>query len=430
MESVTHNHTAAAALPPGPRLGLRDGLEYLRAPAAFYRRVAAAYGDPFTLRTPFGTAVMTGHPEGVRTIFGLERAAAHTWNPDMIAAFVGERSLFITEGAEHARDRALVMPAFRGARLAAYERAFAEAADAECAAVRGTVSVDELAREISLRTIVRTILGVSDRARTGDVVAVIRELVERISPLLVLVPQLRRPLAGVGPWSAYLRALAAFERLLAGEIARKRAEDGGDDVLGALVAAGLDDRAIRDIVLTLLLAGHETSAISLVWAVYWLSSLRDVRRRLIDELATADDVATAPYLDAFCNETLRLHPVVPENTRELAAPLRLRGYLLPAGIAVGVSAPLAHMRAEVFPEPERFDPGRFLGRRYAAAEFFPFGGGFRHCVGAAFAVRQLKVVVARLLAHGIEALPGPRLGTRRRNLTIGPDREVYAVLRR
>ena len=196
----------------------------------------------------------------------------------------------------------------------------------------------------------------------------------------------------------------------------------------------MTDAEVRDELKTLLIAGHETVAVALAWAFYWLHRQPEVMQRLQAELHTlhrpphADDLAHLPYLSAVCSEALRLYPVVPAVSRQLRQPLRLCGYTLPAGVAVGAAIPLAHCNPERYPDPLRFRPERFLEQTYTPFEYLPFGGGARRCVGAAFAVYELKIVLGSILAqHRFEladdrpAIPMPR------TFTLGPKGGVPLV---
>jgi cytochrome P450 len=221
-------------------------------------------------------------------------------------------------------------------------------------------------------------------------------------------------------------------------IARRRAGGGGDDILGLMLSARYDDgsamsdREIRDQLLTLVFAGHETSGIALAWAVNWIERTPSVRDRLLVELSALGDdptptaLAAAPYLEAVCHETLRLYPVVGEVVRLLRAPLTLGAWTIPAGVPVSAGIALVHARADLYPEPEAFRPERFLERRKLAPhEYLPFGGGARRCIGAAFALYEMKVVLGTLLARYRFTLA--RSEPERpvmRNLAMGPQGKV------
>jgi cytochrome P450 len=182
---------------------------------------------------------------------------------------------------------------------------------------------------------------------------------------------------------------------------------------------GLSDQALRDEMITLLMAGHETTATSLAWILHRVLGRPDVLARLRAEVGGDGG---SEYLDAVIKETARLHPVVPNVGRHLQAPVRIGGHLLPAGVVASPCVYLAHRRPDVWPEPERFAPERFLGARPSPYEFFPFGGGVRRCIGAAFATYEMKVVLGRVLSRvALRAAPGYAARTVRRTVTFAPS---------
>jgi cytochrome P450 len=196
----------------------------------------------------------------------------------------------------------------------------------------------------------------------------------------------------------------------------------------------MTDAEVRDALKTLLIAGHETVAVALAWAFYWLHRQSDVRQLLQDELRGlgrpphADALLHLPYLSAVCSEALRLYPVVAAVSRRLRQPLQLGGYIVPAGVAVGAAIPLAHCHPERYPDPLRFRPERFLERTYTPFEYFPFGGGARRCVGAAFAVSELKIVLGSILAqHRFELADDHPVMPVPRTFTLGPKGGVPLV---
>jgi cytochrome P450 len=224
------------------------------------------------------------------------------------------------------------------------------------------------------------------------------------------------------------------------EIAEKRA-DPGEDILSLLLSArdeegqGLSDQGILDQLFTMVMAGHETTASSLAYALYFLHQHPEALARLREELEPLGRdldpaaVVRLPYLEAVCQETLRLRPILPIVTRKLRRPLTLKGYELPEGIVVGAAVWLAHYREEVFPEPNAFKPERFLGKTYSPFEFVPFGGGARRCLGAAFAMYEMKIVLATLVARHRMKLEEPKPVVHElRAASFGPKGGVRMVL--
>jgi cytochrome P450 len=433
-------------LPPGPRVAGVQALRYMNDTYGYLSECARRYGDPFTVPTLGGPLVYTADPEAVRQIFSADPDRFDVWTPEVLAPVVGDTSLLLVSGARHRRDRKLLMPPFHGARMRAYGRVMAEAASRVAARWRTgerVVALDAM-QEISLEVILRAVFGVRDPARVECYRRVIAAINQTAHPAFLFFRFLRREFGGRGPWAKFLRDRARLDALIFEEIAQRRAPgtetEARDDVLSLMMAARHDDGSamsdaeLRDELLTLVLAGHETTAVTLAWALYWLHRDNDARARLLDEVDALgrdpepDALAGLPFLDAVCNETLRLNPVVAEVVRLLREPFELRGYTLPAGAALAASISLVHEREEVFPDPRSFRPARFLGRKYSPFEFIPFGGGARRCLGAAFAGYEIRVVLATLLRDNVLRLASNTpVRPHRRGVTMGPEGGVPLV---
>jgi cytochrome P450 len=299
--------------------------------------------------------------------------------------------------------------------------------------------MQEAGSAISIDVILRAVFGVDEAAGLAELRAALLGALASMNPLLMLFPGLRRRFGGVGPYARMLAVRDRLDALIYDAIARRRTSvrGGEGDVLGLMLSARYDDgsamsdREIRDQLLTLVFAGHETSGIALAWAVNWLERTPSVRGRLLGELSTLGDdpepaaLAGAPYLEAVCHETLRLYPVVGEVVRLLRAPLTLGAWTIPAGVAVSAGIALVHARADLYPEPAAFRPERFLERKFAPHEYLPFGGGARRCIGAAFALHEMKVVLGTLLTHYRFTLARTkRERPIMRNLAMGPKAGV------
>ena len=433
-----------ARLPPGPRGSVVQMLRYARDPLAFYADCARRFGDVFTIPTVLGPIVVCGDPEGVRSIFALPPESFSRWSTDAVSPLLGEASLLLSGGARHARDRKLLTPPFHGERMRAYGAVMRAAALREAAAwASGSAfSMQEAGSAISIDVILRAVFGVDEAAGLDELRAALLGALASMSPLLMLFPALRRRFGGIGPYARMLRVRDRLDALTYDAIARRRTQGGGgDDILGLMLSARYDDgsamsdREIRDQLLTLVFAGHETSGIALAWAVNWLARTPPVRDRLIAELSALGDdpapvaLAAAPYLEAVCHETLRLYPVVGEVVRLLRAPLTLAAWTIPAGVPVSAGIALVHARPDLYPEPEAFRPERFLERKFAPHEYLPFGGGARRCIGAAFALYEMKVVLGTLLArHRFALVREEPERPVMRNLAMGPKGRVRVTV--
>lgn len=422
-----------SALPPGPRVALLQTARLIKDPYTFHRACRARYGDPYTIPSLNGRVVCTGDPEGIREIFAADPDTFGPWAADTLRPMLGDGSIIVLRGERHKRERKLLMPAFQGERMRAYGALMLDVARRHLAR-RNAGEVFrflDTAQAISLEVIVRAVFGVEDDAAVERMTSAVTRHAAAASPLLMFTKLLQRQFGGFGPWARLTRLKADYDELLLAQIRARRAAAPGDDILSILLAAryedgqSMSDEDVRAELVTLLFAGHETTALALSWAVYWL--LRDAERlaKLRAELDTAgsdpDKIARLPYLEAVCLESLRIHPILPDPLREVIRPFRLRGFDVPPGCGVAAVTALVHEDPAVFEEPMAFRPERFLARTFKPYEYFPFGGGSRRCIGAAFAVHEMKLVLAALFnEHELELCEPREVHPARRNVTMGP----------
>jgi cytochrome P450 len=398
------------ALPPGPSSQLLALLRYLRDPLYCLLPMARKYGDTFTFpgKPPM---VCTGDPACIKAIYSADPETFAPLLADM-ADLLGRRSLLLLQGAEHRRSRKVMSPPFQGARMRAYGALMCHLAEARTAGWQAgqTVSVSETAQEISLDVILQAVFGVTDPARMAELAALLLQIVNGISPLLAIFPGLRREFHGVGPYASFLRRRRRLHESLDALIAAGRAAGPREDILSLLLAARdengqpMSDEEIRDQLVLLVFAGHETTAIAIAWACHALhlpenaAALDRLRAELEGQAPDPEALAKLPYLEAVCQETLRRYPLAPaSNPRRLLRPFQLGPYELPEGASVVAAIGLTHFREDLYPEPMRFQPERFLTRPFSPFEFIPFGGGARRCLGASMALYEMKLVLATLL---------------------------------
>ncbi len=435
-------------LPPGPRINVLQTALYARDPYRYLIETQRKYGDPFTVPTLNGTLVITGVPATIQQIFSADPDTFLPFGAASIEPLLGTNSLLTISGAQHRRDRKLLTPPLHGARMRAYGHTIRQAARAAMSRWQpGAPFVMQTSTQwISLEVILRAVFGVQDNARVDTFRAAIIEMVTAAVPSLLFFSWLRRPWGGLGPYNRFARAMQTIDGLIYAEIAARRADQGPprEDILSLLLSArvaddssaGLSDTELRDELQTLLFAGHETTGIALAWASYWLHRDPTALERLRSEIDSLGDdpepdaIAKLPFLDAVCNETLRLHPIAPDVPRMLARPLELAGYQLAPPLGVDVATTILHRNEELYPEPEKFRPERFLNRRFSPFEYTPFGGGHRRCIGAAFATYELKIVLATFLREALLELaePGEVLPARR-NVVLGPATGVRMRMR-
>ncbi len=403
----------SGTLPPGPRTALAQ-LRHLRDPYPYMLELARDWRDPVTVPILGGApVVLTWGPEGARAVF---TADPDTFTPgvnDALAVIVGEGSIFMMSGARHRRARKLLAPPFHGDRMAAYGVRIREAARRHLARrARGeSAPVLPLAQAVTLDVIIEAVFGERDEARVRALHDDILAVVAAFNPLVATWRALQREFGGVGPWARFQRCARRLGERMAALMAEKRARP-GEDIVSLLLATrdeagdALTDAEVQEQLLTFVIAGHETTSTSVAWAMRHLHAHPDALARLRAELdgagegAGGDALAKLPYLEAVCQETLRLDLPVPMVTRRLARDFELLGHALPAGATVAVGMYMAHRREEVFPESGAFRPERFVGRSYTPFEYMPFGGGARRCLGAAFAMYEMKLVLAEMLRAG------------------------------
>ncbi len=421
-------------LPPGPRAPVAaQTLAYGLDPYGFFARAHRRFGDVFTVRILQETWVVLGHPDSVREVFahGPEELSSGEANL-AIRPIIGTRNVLLLDGAEHLRRRRLVLPPFHGARMREYGELVAAAVRRELAGwpLRTPAPALPHVQAITFEVILRAVFGIEQAEHLARLRAVLRAL-------LSWTTDIRRSLvfALLGPerlmaMRGFRRQLAAVDAEVLAEIRRRRGDPAvGEraDVLSLLLGARdedgapLSDLELRDELVTLLVAGHETTAALLAWAVHELSRAPAAAARLA---ADGDG-----YADAVVDETLRLRPPLPVVVRRLRRPLAIAGVELPAGATVAPCALLVHRRPDVYPEPQAFRPERFLGVRPAPGTWLPFGGGVRRCIGAAFARFEARIVL-RELAAGFALRPDRPCSERvgRRGVVLVPGRGARAIL--
>jgi cytochrome P450 family 135 len=420
---------APPGLPPGPRWPrpvqtLRFGLD----PYGLFESAHRAFGDVFTLRVMAETWVILAHPDAVRELYGHGPDELDSGVANMsLRPLLGRQNLLLLDGAEHLRRRKLVLPPFHGERMRAYEELIREATRREIATWPSGVPVATLPRmhAITLRVVLRAVFGVEEGPALERLAASLRRLMtwttdpRRSFVFGFLGPDRLMSLRG------FRRQLADVDAALFTEIARRReAADLGDrtDILSLLLQArhedgdALSDRELRDELMTLLVAGHETTAAALSWALTEVAADPGAQARLADGEPGLAEAAIA--------ETLRLHPPVPLGSlRRLRKAMTIAGGQLPAGTTVASCSLLIHRRPDVYAEPMAWRVDRFLGTRPPAGAWLPFGGGVRRCVGAAFAQFEARTVLDEITrALALRPAGTPRRRIARRGIVLVPPR--------
>jgi cytochrome P450 family 135 len=421
-------------LPAGPPLPALVTLAWAVAPTWVMDRCAKRYGETFTLTfAPSGRRlVMVSSPEAVKAVFTAPpEVAPSAAGASPVAPVMGPSSLVTLIGPEHMRQRRLLLPSFHGERMRAYEDTIVEATRRDMASwpLGSPMRLGVRTRAITLEVILRAVFGV-EAQRMDALRSAIRGLLEPIQMPRLLLFALRRP-DQERPGGAIGRALDRLDAVIYEELARRReardlAERG--DILSLLLLArdedgrGMTDSELRDELVTLLLAGHETTATAVAWAIERLVRHPDKLARLVAEI---DVGAGDEYMQAVVAETLRVRPVVPLVIRALTEPLRVGGHELPAGTRVVPSIYLVNRNPRVYDAPREFRPERFLEDSPETFSWIPFGGGIRRCIGASFATLEMKLILGTILGELAPSLPVRGLfrrgeWIRRRAITLVP----------
>jgi cytochrome P450 len=446
MEQATVPHApleAQAALPPGSQApSLVQAIRYARDPLGFLVQLQRRYGDIFTLSFPFfGRLVYVADPALVKAMFtgSPEQFHAGEANATVLEPALGPNSVLTLDEAPHMQQRKLLLPPFHGERVRGYGELIRETTrkQMETWPVGEAFSLRPHTQRITLAVIMRAVFGVHDEARLARFEGLIEDFSRRVG-LITTFPAMRRSLGPWSPWPRFLRSREALDEFVYEEIGLRRAEveageEGHDDVLSLLLQARHDDGSpmsdeeLRDELVTVLGAGHETTATGLAWAMERLLRTPRVLGKLRDSLAAGE----SDYIDATVKEALRARPVIIDIGRKLTAPLQIGGYELPKGSFVLAAIAALHYREDLFPNPEEFRPERFLEGKADNYSWIPFGGGVRRCIGAAFAEYEMRLILREFVEHADLSAPDPKPEkVRIRNITLAPGKGTRVRLDR
>lgn len=429
-------------------------IQLIANPINFFDACAHRYGDIFTARVlgiNSPPVVFLGNPEAVKAVFTASPGqfelgkVTHVFKP-----LTGEKSLMMLDGNRHQRQRKLLMPPFHGERMQVYGELISEITEQVIAQLprNSSFSMREWMCEITLQVILRVVFGIEPGARYQQLKTLIAEMLEAITnPLystLFFFPPLQKDLGAGSPWGHFLQRQKQIDELIYAEIADRRRQDYSSrtDILSLLMSGQdedgqpMTDGELRDQLITLLLLGHETTASSLAWAFYWIYSSTGVASKLQAELHTlgkkphSEAIAQLPYLNAVCQETLRVYPIaLISQPRVVKQPLEIKSYNFEPGTILVPCIYIAHHRRETFPNPRQFQPERFLERKYSPYEYFPFGGGSRACIGGAFSLFEMKLVLGTVISRlQLSLAEQPQVQPVRRGITIVPSGGVQMTV--
>jgi cytochrome P450 len=429
-----------ARLPPGPRAPAAINVaKYILDPLGYFTRMRERYGDVFTVSFPsFRNVVYVAEPGLVKKLFTGEPTELHAGeaNATVLEPAVGPSSVLTLDEGEHMRQRKILLAPFHGRAIDHYRDTMLASTrrDLDTWPVGQPFALRDHTQRITLDVILRAVYGFSEADNLEEAHHVVDEFA-RLSDALILPAFLRRPLGRRSPWTRFLRARAELDRLVYQAIADRRAAgdaDERDDVLSLLMRARDEDgneptdRELRDELVTVVGAGHETTATALAWAMERLLRNRRVLDRLRTALADGDEEG---YLDAVIKETLRVRPIIVDVARRATVPFEIGGYTVPAGTLVLASIAALHYRPDLYEDPSAFRPERWLNGAPDSYAWIPFGGGVRRCLGAAFAHEEMKIVLREVVLRAdLRAVSAEDEKPVLRNITLAPKHGAQVML--
>jgi cytochrome P450 family 110 len=431
--------------PNGPRtLPFLQVLQTIVNPLETLEKNAYNYGDTYTARlSGFGSIVVLSKPSTIEAVMTAPNDLFESGQSNApFRPFLGNSSILMMDGKAHQRKRKLLTPPFHGERLKTYGQAICEITDqvTEFWNPGKTFGMRTVIQEISLRVIMRTVLGVHEGERAERLRQHLDEMLnffeQPLNSIFLFVPSLQKDWGTWSPWGKVAKQLKEIDNILFAEIQERRDNPQflGDDILSLMMTArqSMTDQELRDEMMTLLFAGHETTATAIAWAIYWIHHLPDVGQKFQEELRELEPntdpltIARLPYLSAICDETLRIYPVgLFTFARVLKKSWALEGQTFEPGTLMSPCIYLLHHRADLYPQPKQFRPDRFLERQFSLYEYIPFGGGNRRCLGMAFALFEMKLVLTSILSKWqLELQSDKPIKPVRRGFTMAPDKGV------
>lgn len=442
-----------ASLPDGPQASpMLQTLQWMTRPLEFMNTCAQRYGDCFTVRVGpvFKPQVFISNPQAIQQIFSTDPklldsgAAAGIRSP-----LLGPQSLLALDGKPHQRQRKLLTPPLHGERMQAYSQIICNITHQVTAqwAIDQPFPVLPSMQAISFQVILKAVFGLErgDRydALKDELLAILNPKLPLVTALMFLFPTLQRNWGSWSPWAVMMHHIQQIDRLIYAEIQDRKAhpDPTRTDILSLMMAARdeagepMTDIELRDELVTLLVAGHETTATALSWALYWIHHLPQVQEKVRHELDSLSDPSDAnaimrlPYFSAVCSETLRLYPVAMLGLNRLVkSPLEILGYRFEPGTLLIPCIYLVHHRDDLYPDAAQFKPERFLERQFTPYEYLPFGGGNRRCIGMAFALFEMKLVLATILSRwDLRLVSAQPIRPSRKGALLGPERGVPMV---
>ena len=431
-------------------------INWISDPIGFQKKYSQKYGDIFSMRlSGIGSSVIIGNPKAIQELFNQDSKFDIGRANNLAEPLIGKNSLMLMDGDRHRRERKLLMPSFHGEKIQVYAKQIIDITEkianqwkiGESFIVRSTM------QKVSLEIILQVVFGLSEGERYEQLKPLLTNWLDMTdSPLrssMLFLPFLQKDWGAWSPWGKMKRLQKQVFDLLQAEIEEKRIkikaqkDNQGNDVLSLMMAVrdengeSMTDEELKDEMISILFAGHETTATALSWAFYQIYQNPDVIEKLQLELKSLGEnpnpleTAKLPYLSAVCQETLRMYPVLPVLFPRIAkSPIKIAGIEFDAETIFMPSLYLVHYREDLYPDPEQFKPQRFLEKQYSPSEYFPFGGGSRRCLGYALALLEMKLVIATVISkYQLASSDDKPVKIQRRGFTLAPSGGVKMVVK-
>lgn len=431
-------------------------INWISDPIGFQKKYSQKYGDIFSMRlSGIGSSVIIGNPKAIQELFNQDSKFDIGRANNLAEPLIGKNSLMLMDGDRHRRERKLLMPSFHGEKIQVYARQIIDITEkianqwkiGESFIVRSTM------QKVSLEIILQVVFGLSEGERYEQLKPLLTNWLDMTdSPLrssMLFLPFLQKDWGAWSPWGKMKRLQQQVFDLLQAEIEEKRIkikaqkDNQGNDVLSLMMAVrdengeSMTDEELKDEMITILFAGHETTATALSWAFYQIYQNPDVIEKLQLELKSLGEnlnpleTAKLPYLSAVCQETLRMYPVLPVLFPRIAkSPIKIAGIKFDAETIFMPSLYLVHYQEDLYPDPEQFKPQRFLEKQYSPSEYFAFGGGSRRCLGYALALLEMKLVIATVISkYQLASSDDKPVKIQRRGFTLAPSGGVKMLVK-
>lgn len=442
------------SIPKLKQSNLQQKIQWIAKPDKYMDLAAKNFPDIFAADIAGADEyIFVNHPEAMRQIIASDRHKflASSKESEIIKPLVGANSISLIEGDRHKKRRKLLLPPFHGERMESYSKLICNLTHKVVSQLQPNQAFvgRTIAQEVSLQVILEAVYGLHDSDRSQVLkqrIATLANMFE--SPLtsaLLFFPWLQKDLGGWSPWGNFLRRQRAIDEAIYQELATRRTENNSErqDILSLLMSAkdeageSLKDSELRDELMTLMLVGHETTATAITWSLYWVHRYPEIKTKLRAEIASLGtnpdlmEIAKLPYLTAVCKETLRIYPVgMLTFPRVVQEPMDLIGYKLEPGQVLMGCIYLIHQREDLYPEPRKFKPERFLEREFSPYEFIPFGGGKRRCIGEALAMLEMKLALATIVSqYDLELISDQPEVPARRGVTMASKKGVRMIFK-